>query len=125
MNMNGTSTQTERLEAGRSGGTRRVAMSMMLAALMLGAPLGVAAQDKPAAGPSGVTTLITATPEEGFALAVKLSQKGVATTQKDAGIRKMLRPAYAHDPDSLIAVSHVIATHFQTVAAANNYWRQN
>ncbi|MBS9403441.1 hypothetical protein KG088_07355 [Halomonas sp. TRM85114] len=23
----------------------------------------------------------------------------------------------------MIAVSHVIATHFQTVAAANDYWR--
>ena len=48
----------------------------------------------------------------------------VATVQKDANIRKALRPAYAHDPNSLIAVSHVVATHFQTIAAANNYWRK-
>lgn len=73
---------------------------------------------------AGLTSLITATPEEGFALAIKLSQKGVTTTQKNADVRKQLRPAYAHDPNSLIAVSHVIATHFQTIAAANNYWRK-
>ena|SRR5690625_1154496 len=72
---------------------------------------------------SGLSTLITASPEEGFALAVKLSQKAVATTQTDAEVRKRLRPAYAHDPNSLIAVSHVVATHFQTIAAANDYWR--
>jgi len=73
---------------------------------------------------AGLTTLITETPEAGFALAVKLSQKGVATTQKDADIRKALRPSYAHDANSLIAVSHVVATHFQTIAAANEYWRK-
>src|SRR5690625_5223562 len=72
-------------------------------------------QMKPA---SESLTLITETPDEGFALAVKLSQKGVATTQTDPEVRKKLRPAYANDPDSLIAVSHVIATHFQTIAAA-------
>lgn len=75
-----------------------------------------------AAGPD-IDSLITANPEEGFALAVKLSQKAVATTQTDAEVRKQLRPAYAHNPDSLIAVSQVVATHFQTIAAANNYWR--
>lgn len=80
--------------------------------------------DAPNMKSSSELTLITKTPEEGFALAVKLSQKGVATTQTDAEIRKTLRPAYAHDPNSLIAVSHVVATHFQTIAAANDYWRQ-
>lgn len=73
---------------------------------------------------AGLTSLITDTPEAGFALAVKLSQKGVTTTQTDASIRKALRPAYANDPNSLIAVSHVVATHFQTIAAANDYWRK-
>ncbi|MFU8816006.1 MAG: hexameric tyrosine-coordinated heme protein [Pseudomonadales bacterium] len=34
-----------------------------------------------------------------------------------------LRPGYAHDADSLIAASQVVAIHFQTVAAANRYWR--
>lgn len=73
---------------------------------------------------AGLTTLITETPEAGFALAVKLSQKAVGTVQKDVEIRKTLRPAYANDPNSLIAVSHVVATHFQTIAAANEYWRK-
>ncbi|RUO71577.1 peroxidase [Pseudidiomarina salinarum] len=68
-------------------------------------------------------SLITETPQEGFALAITLSQKGVAKTQPDAEVRKDLRPDYARDPDSLIHVSQVIAVHFQTVAAANNYWR--
>lgn len=68
-------------------------------------------------------TLLTQTPEEGFALAVKLAQKGVEVTQPSEEIRKILRPTYSRDADSLIAVSQVIATHFQTVAAANNYWR--
>lgn len=68
-------------------------------------------------------TLLTQTPEEGFALAVKLAQKGVGVTQPSEEIRKLLRPVYSRDTDSLIAASQVIAIHFQTVAAANNYWR--
>lgn len=72
---------------------------------------------------SSLQTLITQTPEEGFALAVKLAQKGVVVTQPDAEVRKVLRPTYSRNADSLTAASQVIAMHFQTVAAANNYWR--
>lgn len=79
------------------------------------------AQDKAKAAE---LTLITATPEEGFALAIKLSQKGVSSVQKDAEVRKKLRPDYADDAEDLIAVSQVIAINFQTVAAANDYWRK-
>lgn len=68
-------------------------------------------------------TLLTQTPEDGYALAVKLAQKGVEVTQPSEEIRKLLRPVYSRDADSLIAVSQVIAIHFQTIAAANNYWR--
>lgn len=68
-------------------------------------------------------TLLTQTPEEGFALAIQLAQKGVEVTQPSEEIRKVLRPTYARNADSLTAASHVIAVHFQTVAAANNYWR--
>lgn len=68
-------------------------------------------------------TLITSTPEEGFALAVKLSRMGVKTTQPDVEVLKELRPVYANDADSLTAASQVIAINFQTVAAANGYWR--
>ncbi|MFW6236681.1 MAG: hexameric tyrosine-coordinated heme protein [Desulfovibrionales bacterium] len=66
---------------------------------------------------------ITATPEEGFQVAITLARKAVTETQPDKDVLKKLRPAYAHDPNSLIAVSHVVAVHFQTVAAANNYWK--
>ncbi len=71
----------------------------------------------------GILSLTTATPEEGFQLAIALSRRGVTDTQADKEVLKKLRPAYSHDPDSLIAASQVVAIHFQTIAAANNYWR--
>lgn len=71
-----------------------------------------------------LTSLKTATPQEGFELAIKLSQKGVEYTQPSLDIRKMLRPRYSRNADSLISASQVIAINYQTVAAANNYWRQ-
>ena len=72
---------------------------------------------------SWLPTLKTATPEEGYDLAVKLSRVAVKLTQPDAEVRDRLRPEYAEDPDALIAVSQVVATHFTTVAAANGYWQ--
>ena len=33
------------------------------------------------------------------------------------------RPVYANNPDSLTLASQVVAIHFQTIAAANNYWQ--
>ena len=69
-----------------------------------------------------LTTLITDTPEAGFNLAVKLARTGVKTIQPSAEVRSALRSAYDHDSAQLIASSHVIAVHFQTVAAANQYW---
>lgn len=68
-------------------------------------------------------TLITATPTEGYNLAVKLSRMTIKLTQGDAEVRDRLRPDYAENADSLIAVSDVVARHFATVAAANGYWR--
>lgn len=70
-----------------------------------------------------LSTLITATPAEGYDLAVTLALRSVAMTQSDPAVRERLRPDYAEDADSLIAVSQVVATHFATVAAANGYWR--
>ena len=67
-------------------------------------------------------TLRTSTPEEGYALAVKLAQKAIKITQPSEEVRKMLRPVYSTNADSLIATSQVVAIHFQTVAFANNYW---
>ncbi|NLJ99979.1 MAG: peroxidase [Clostridia bacterium] len=68
-------------------------------------------------------SLKTRTPEEGFDLAIRLSQRGVELTQPSEEIRNVLRPVYSRDPNSLIAASQVIATNFQTVAAANDYWK--
>ncbi|MDM7858818.1 hexameric tyrosine-coordinated heme protein [Thiopseudomonas acetoxidans] len=72
---------------------------------------------------SWLTSLITATPQEGFELAITLSRRGVKYTQPDPEVLHRLRPDYANSADSLTAASHVIAVNFQTVAAANNYWR--
>ena len=70
-----------------------------------------------------ITTLITATPQEGFELAITLSRRGVKYTQPDTEVLHRLRPVYSQDADSLTAASQVIAINFQTIAAANNYWR--
>lgn len=68
-------------------------------------------------------SLITETPQKGFELAITLSRRGVKYTQPDSEILQKLRPEYANSADSLTAASQVIALNFQTVAAANNYWR--
>lgn len=68
-------------------------------------------------------SLITNTPEEGFELAITLSRRGVKYTQPDKEILEKLRTSYANDADGLTAASQVIAINFQTVSAANNYWR--
>jgi Hexameric tyrosine-coordinated heme protein (HTHP) len=68
-------------------------------------------------------TLITPTPEEGRALAITMARHSVHNIQPDLDVLKGGRPNYATTPDSLIAVSQVIALEFQTIAAANNYWR--
>ncbi len=68
-------------------------------------------------------TLITATPQEGFELAVLLSRRSVKYTQPDLSILQKLRPEYADSTDALTAAAQVLAFNFQTVAAANNYWR--
>ena len=69
-----------------------------------------------------LSSLKTSTPQEGYELAIKLSRMAVKYTQPSAEVRDKLRPAYAENADSLTAVSQVVATNFQTVAAANNYW---
>lgn len=71
-----------------------------------------------------LTSLITPTPQEGFELAITLSRRGVKYTQPDVDVLKKLRPDYANSADALTAASQVVATNFQTIAAANNYWRK-
>lgn len=68
-------------------------------------------------------TLQTATPTEGYDLAVKLARVAIKLTQPDAAERARMRPEYAADADALIAAASVVAVHFATIAAANGYWR--
>ncbi len=71
-----------------------------------------------------LNSLITDTPQAGFELAITLSRRGVKYTQPDPAVLKKLRPEYAEDAEALTAASQVIAINFQTIAAANNYWRK-
>ena len=68
-------------------------------------------------------TLITASPEEGRALAIKMARLSIKVTQPDAAVRDKLRPDYANDAAMLISIGQTIAMEFATIAAANNYWR--
>ena len=52
-----------------------------------------------------------------------LSPRSVKYTQPDLSILQKLRPEYADSADGLTAAAQVLALNFQTVAAANNYWR--
>ena len=99
-----------------------LALTMVLA---LVTPFAGAQEDASEEREVWLQSLITETAQEGFELAVVLSRRGVTTTQTDRDVLRARRPAYAHDPDSLIAASQVIAIHFQTIAAANDYWRRD
>ncbi|MYN11809.1 peroxidase [Pusillimonas sp. TS35] len=70
-----------------------------------------------------LTSLHTPTPQEGYELAIKLSRMAVKYTQPSAEVRDRLRPEYGEDADALIAASQVVAINFQTIAAANGYWK--
>ena len=70
-----------------------------------------------------LTSLMTETAQEGYELAIKLSRMGIKYTQPSDAVRSKLRPAYSENSENLIASSQVIATNFQTVSEANNYWR--
>lgn len=68
-------------------------------------------------------TLIAPTPEAGYEIAIKLSRMAVKMTQPDGAVREKLRSIYDRDAKALVSVAGVVATNFQTVAAANNWWR--
>jgi Hexameric tyrosine-coordinated heme protein (HTHP) len=71
-----------------------------------------------------LSTLLTETAQESWELSVKLSRMGVKVNQSCDEIRQKLRPIYENEADSVITSSQVIAINFQTIAAANNYWRK-
>jgi hypothetical protein len=69
-------------------------------------------------------SLVTATPEEGRQLAIRMARLIIKTTQPDATVRAKLRDVYANDASMLLQVGHVVALEFATIAAANDYWRE-
>lgn len=69
-------------------------------------------------------SLITETPQEGRALAIKMARKTIGAIQSDPEVKKRLRKQYAEDPEQLILSAQVVAIEFRTVAEANNYWRK-
>lgn len=69
-------------------------------------------------------SLLTATPEEGRQLAVRMSRLMVKATQPDAQVREQLREVYANDAAMLLAVTQTVAIEFATIAAANDYWKK-
>ncbi len=95
---------------------------IILAVLAVGLPLAAQAAEgeKP---DTWLPSLQAETPQEGFELAIKLSRMGVKSTQPDKEILFQEREKYSQDGEALIHASEVIAVHFQTVAAANNYWK--
>lgn len=66
---------------------------------------------------------LTPDPQSGYDLAVKLARMAVKVTQPDAATREAIRAVYERDASALIQGSGVVAIHFQTIAAANSYWR--
>ena len=68
-------------------------------------------------------TLLTATPEEGRQLAMKMARLVIKATQPDDAIRGKLRDVYANDAAMLLQLGQTVAAEFATIAAANNHWR--
>ncbi|MFI8004729.1 hexameric tyrosine-coordinated heme protein [Streptomyces sp. NPDC086010] len=68
-------------------------------------------------------TLLTATPEEGRALALAIARHTVHNIQPDLDILTTGRVKYSDDPAELMAAAQVVSIEFQTIASANNYWR--
>ncbi|WP_034341826.1 hexameric tyrosine-coordinated heme protein [Deinococcus misasensis] len=71
-----------------------------------------------------LTSLITATPEEGRLLAIQLARKSIVAIQPDGDTRKSLRQAYATDTMQLMMAAQIVALEFQTIALANNHWKK-
>ncbi len=70
-----------------------------------------------------IPTLITETPAQGRELAIMLARKTIATIQPDADIRSSLRGDYDSDTEKLMQAGQIVAIEFQTIAQANNFWR--
>src|SRR5690606_4064120 len=99
-------------------------IACLCSSLLFAAPMAASAQQDRMADSAQELNLTTATAEEGCQLAIKLARRAVGTVQPDKDVLKVERGEYSRDAESLIAISHVVALHFQTIAAANDYWRE-
>ena len=72
---------------------------------------------------SWLPTLNTNDPQEGFELAVKLSRLAMMVSRSYEDNGTGTRSIQRDDPPQLIQAAHVIALNFQTIAAANDWWR--
>ncbi|MCL7943529.1 hexameric tyrosine-coordinated heme protein [Marinobacter sp. ATCH36] len=97
-------------------------MLIILAVLAIALPMSVLAEEGDKSE-NWLPSLQTETPQEGFELAIKLSRMGVKSTQSSKEVLFREREKYSQDGEALIHASEVIAVHFQTVAAANDYWK--
>ncbi|WP_203884829.1 hexameric tyrosine-coordinated heme protein [Planotetraspora kaengkrachanensis] len=68
-------------------------------------------------------SLITASPEDGRALAVLIARNTIHAIQPDLEVLRRDRGENAADPDGRTVAAHMISIEFATIAAANNYWR--
>lgn len=68
-------------------------------------------------------SLMTATPEAGRDLAIKMARLVIKTTQPSDEVRTRLRAVYENDAAMLLQIGQIVATEFATIAAANDYWR--
>lgn len=95
-------------------------IAAVLVALAMPLPILSQAEEK---ADVWLPSLITDSPQEGFELAIKLSRMGVKSTQSSKEVLFRERAKYSQDGEALMHASEVIAVHFQTVAAANDYWK--
>ena len=94
-------------------------LATLLVALAMLMPMAIQAEER---AEVWLPSLITDTPQEGFELAIKLSRMGVKSTQSSKEVLFRERAKYSQNGEALMHASEVIAVHFQTVAAANDYW---
>ena len=71
------------------------------------------------------SSLVAPDPDSGYQLAVILARMTVKMTQPNADVRVCMRADNKGEFGALIAASGVVAAHFQTVAAANEFWRSS
>ncbi|WP_227513271.1 hexameric tyrosine-coordinated heme protein [Marinobacter sp. LQ44] len=98
----------------------RKQLAAVLVALAMLMPMMIQAEEK---ADVWLPSLITDTPQEGFELAIKLPRMGVKSTQSSKEVLFRERAKYSQDGGALMHASEVIAVNFQTVAAANDYWK--